>query len=254
MKREAETEESVAREAQVSQTDAAPAAKKKRTRHRKQADSSADASAESNAASSVKTGQTRHDREVIKRRTRREKHKERKMTQDDDSSLLNMDSGSLGAGICYRCGSTEHPLSKCPVKHSSENPLPFASCFVCKASGHLSSQCPKNERGVYPRGGCCKHCGSVRHLAKDCTESRKESGLIALEKMDLAKGGDFHDPIFATELDVDDDDDGGAIGAQHNKKQPSNRKASQVHEQQQQQQQTAANAVKIIPKKKVVKF
>lgn len=41
-------------------------------------------------------------------------------------------------------------------------------CFLCDAKGHLASACPKNERGVYPNGGCCHYCGSVRHLARNC--------------------------------------------------------------------------------------
>ena len=52
----------------------------------------------------------------------------------------------------------------------------FASCFVCKQQGHLSAQCPKNSRGVYPRGGGCKVCGSVRHFARDCPDEADDDG------------------------------------------------------------------------------
>ncbi|PVF93845.1 hypothetical protein CPB86DRAFT_789653 [Serendipita vermifera] len=71
-------------------------------------------------------------------------------------------------GICYRCGSSKHTLSRCPKPADEANPLPFASCFVCNGKGHLASTCPKNERGIYPNGGSCKLCSQTSHLAKDC--------------------------------------------------------------------------------------
>ena len=74
-------------------------------------------------------------------------------------------------GICYRCGSRKHNLARCrkpPVR--PDDPLPFASCFVCSGRGHLAGSCPKNDgKGVYPNGGSCKLCGETTHLARDCT-------------------------------------------------------------------------------------
>ncbi|EIN11442.1 hypothetical protein PUNSTDRAFT_83058 [Punctularia strigosozonata HHB-11173 SS5] len=80
-------------------------------------------------------------------------------------------STSQGAttGICYRCGSSRHTLSRCRKTADPENPLPFASCFVCSGKGHLASTCPSNaEKGIYPNGGCCKLCSQKTHLARDC--------------------------------------------------------------------------------------
>jgi zinc finger CCHC domain-containing protein 9 len=93
-----------------------------------------------------------------------------------------------GMGICYRCGlkhtykkflyltivfssrcgSSQHTLSKCRKPADKANSLPFASCFVCKGTGHLVSACPQNDKGVYPNGGCCKLCSKTDHLARNC--------------------------------------------------------------------------------------
>ncbi|KAI0676848.1 hypothetical protein C8Q78DRAFT_1149198 [Trametes maxima] len=84
-------------------------------------------------------------------------------------------SGRDAVGICYRCGSRRHNLSKCKESVDPENPLPFASCFVCSGKGHLASKCPKNQsKGIYPNGGCCKLCKETTHLAKDCHLRKKE--------------------------------------------------------------------------------
>lgn len=95
--------------------------------------------------------------------------------KDCPTSSTNLDSSSEKPsgkiGICYRCGSNKHTLSRCPKPTPADpaNALPFASCFVCSAQGHLAGSCPQNkERGVYPNGGCCKICGDVGHLAREC--------------------------------------------------------------------------------------
>ena len=72
------------------------------------------------------------------------------------------------------CDSTAHSLSGCPIPTSPLDPTPFATCFICLASGHLSSLCPSNPgRGIYVNGGNCKVCGSTAHRAKDCPDEMK---------------------------------------------------------------------------------
>ncbi|KIK93433.1 hypothetical protein PAXRUDRAFT_828996 [Paxillus rubicundulus Ve08.2h10] len=102
-------------------------------------------------------------------------------------------------GMCYRCGSTKHTLSRCKTPEDPHYPLPFASCFVCSGKGHLASSCPQNrEKGIYPDGGCCKLCGERTHLAKDCGLRKKdESGTAAGALFGTGNGAgadedDFH--------------------------------------------------------------
>jgi hypothetical protein len=72
--------------------------------------------------------------------------------------------------ICYYCGSRDHALRDCssnPDPYNKTN-LPFAKCFICQQTGHLSKYCLNNEHGLYPKGGCCHVCGELTHLAKNC--------------------------------------------------------------------------------------
>ncbi|EST05748.1 Zinc knuckle CX2CX4HX4C [Kalmanozyma brasiliensis GHG001] len=117
--------------------------------------------------------------------------------------------GRDAVGICFRCGSTEHTLSKCRKPALKNDELPYATCFICHSKGHLSSKCPNNAgRGVYPEGGSCKLCSSVEHLAKDCPLSLRNEGkstkgdreakalvnqVIVGSTKDQAAGGDEDD-------------------------------------------------------------
>ena len=89
--------------------------------------------------------------------------------------------------ICYKCGSTEHRIQQCEkIKPFLKNnksakidfgklgELPYANCYICNESGHLSSFCPKNSgNGVFPDGGVCRECGEGGHFAKDCPKKNR---------------------------------------------------------------------------------
>ncbi|PAV18431.1 zf-cchc type zinc finger [Pyrrhoderma noxium] len=114
-------------------------------------------------------------------------------------------------GICYRCGSSKHSLSRCKKPENPDNPLPYASCFVCSGKGHLASSCPQNaSKGIYPNGGNCKLCNETTHLARNCPMRKQDNAGTAVI---LGTGGDagadeddFHTfKRMKTEVDVEEE-------------------------------------------------
>ncbi|KAM8961910.1 zinc finger CCHC domain-containing protein 9 [Pelodytes ibericus] len=83
-----------------------------------------------------------------------------------------------GTGICFRCGSTEHEITKCRAKvDPALGEFPYAKCFICGEMGHLSRSCPDNPKGLYAAGGGCRVCGSVEHFQRDCPEQHKSAQM-----------------------------------------------------------------------------
>lgn len=99
------------------------------------------------------------------------------------SDCPELDREETSTGICFKCGSTEHTHFECKVNKG--NTYGYAKCFICREQGHIAVQCPDNPKGVYPHGGCCKVCGAVTHLKKDCPDLviAKEDGAVTVEKM-----------------------------------------------------------------------
>ncbi|XP_056138125.1 zinc finger CCHC domain-containing protein 9 [Lampris incognitus] len=104
----------------------------------------------------------------------------------------------MGRGICYRCGSTEHEIHKCRAKvDPALGDYPYAKCFICGKTGHLSRSCPDNPKGLYAEGGCCKVCGSVEHFQKDCPEHQAHTNSLTvgwLSNNASADHEEFHVP------------------------------------------------------------
>lgn len=100
------------------------------------------------------------------------------------SDCPELDKEQTGTGICFKCGSTEHTHFECKV--NKDPSYRYAKCFICREQGHISVQCPDNPKGIYPNGGCCKICGAVTHLKKDCPDlvNAKEENAVTAEKMD----------------------------------------------------------------------
>lgn len=109
--------------------------------------------------------------------------------------------------ICYNCGSHEHTLKMC--REPRTRGLPFASCFICKGQGHLAGQCPKNDKGIYPRGGGCRFCGSNQHLARDCRPTRQaDAGNFVGLSLDPKRENPDEDLLFESLNNIQKEKDG----------------------------------------------
>ena len=112
--------------------------------------------------------------------------------------------------ICYNCGSYDHALRTCRKPRDPKGKLPFASCFVCKGTGHISRDCPNNENGLYPNGGGCLECDSKFHFAKDCP-TKAEKRLVEEEEEEMKAKEEEMNPKIQQKREAlgGDDDDFG---------------------------------------------
>lgn len=89
-------------------------------------------------------------------------------------------------GQCFKCGSNEHTAKECQSKRKGGEAYSFAVCFVCQETGHLAKACPDNPRGMYPKGGGCRFCGSVEHLKSECPRKaqKDERDEVRADRLD----------------------------------------------------------------------
>ncbi|XP_069483658.1 zinc finger CCHC domain-containing protein 9 [Ambystoma mexicanum] len=110
-------------------------------------------------------------------------------------------SQEMGAGICYRCGSTEHDINKCRAKvDPALGEFPFAKCFICGEMGHLSRSCPDNPKGLYGAGGSCRSCGSVEHFQRDCPEQQNSGHLLTVGRWYSGMSADYEEISSSSKL------------------------------------------------------
>jgi len=65
-------------------------------------------------------------------------------------------------------------------------------CLRCRRCGHRAKiwpevqneakdeNCPQNTHDIYPNGGCCRICGGVTHLAKNCPNKDRQGFVLLL--------------------------------------------------------------------------
>jgi len=133
------------------------------------------------------------------------------------SSECPLKADGESSDICFKCGSEEHTIHQCSIaSKAGETDFPFARCFICKQTGHLSGNCPDNPRGLYPDGGGCKFCGSVEHYKRDCLEKNEnlKEQLTSKQKYKLREANESIDAI----VDSEDETEGGMVVIQNVKK------------------------------------
>lgn len=120
--------------------------------------------------------------------------------QDEVKESVNTLVAPMNKQICYNCGSNGHALRTCKAPRHPDGKLPFASCFICKGTGHISKDCKENPNGLYPKGGGCLICESKYHFAKDCPEKKAQTAAAAEEDDEaVAVIGDHEDSATGKE-------------------------------------------------------
>jgi len=95
-----------------------------------------------------------------------------------------------GVGVCFKCGSADHTQDLCMSGNTTQT---HAHCFICSEKGHLARECPKNEKGLYPKGGGCTICDSNKHLVKDCPRNWNKPVPTEVRAKRMVPGGHLED-------------------------------------------------------------
>ena len=72
----------------------------------------------------------------------------------------------------FSCGKSGHISRDCPSEQKGRGGGGGGACYECGEEGHLARDCPDKPRGGGGggRGGACYECGEEGHLARDCPD------------------------------------------------------------------------------------
>ncbi|KAJ5781731.1 transcriptional regulator family: Zinc finger CCHC-type [Penicillium psychrosexuale] len=74
---------------------------------------------------------------------------------------------------CLNCGELGHISRSCKEERAEGNDRVEIKCSNCEGAGHRVRDCRQQRKHKHG----CRNCGSIEHIASDCTEPRSAAGV-----------------------------------------------------------------------------